>query len=649
MPTLVNYTELVSMLHWDLEPYLSGNPFMSSDMSVTQVNALALADSFYKKLCPNGNSRAADDAALKKFKAINARISTDPFSFAANDEQEATFWDYFKNNFRNALQFEVEGTNFDLAFIRENMAVGPGASQKAVDTDFISKLFMGPVSYTSEFLIPLYRSALADTGLWAEAELLRSSKFPFVKVNGGKLFFAKKNAEISRTCCTESNLGMLIQMAIGAFFEERLIKYFGISLSTQPDANRELARQGSIYGTYGTIDLVSASDSISWQLMLHVLEDGFLKRAIIESRSEKAVLPDGSEVVLNMISTMGNGFTFPLQTLIFASAVKSVYEMMNLRATTKVYAAKASHPLTSYGVFGDDIVVCSEAYGFVTKMLNKLGFEVNHAKSFSSGPFRESCGHDWFRGSNVRGVYIRDLETPQAAFSAVNRLLRWSARTGIPLVRTVNYIRGNCRGSLRDLRVPPSESDDAGFKVPFRATSPVVQSNYWFRYRYSKRLTRRVRLPDGSRTDLPNVERLAADSRSLTASFGAARFGVDPYRDNTRLTGDSSTAVGLAHLGGYARRPSLSLTELNSSCHLMGMPIDDKSRAAQISKRDPSGARPRYKLAKKDIPFWDLAYDPERGRKAWKQWYDPLDEEDQSANPDEFRTWVSTVLAHLSW
>jgi hypothetical protein len=575
---------------------------------------MALTDSFYKKLCPVDDTREPDARALEKFLMINDRISDQPWAFPVDDEQDACFWDYFLNNFRNALQFEVEGNNYDLKFITEHMAVGPGASQKAVNTDFVSKLFEGPVSYTSEYLIPLYRSALSETGLWADAERHRSSKFPFVKVNGGKLFFAKKNAEISRTCNTEANLEMLFQMSIGAFYCDRLLKYFGISLSTQPDRNRELARVGSVNGSFGTTDLISASDCVSWQLTLHAHEECFLKHVLKACRSDKTVLPDGSEVVLKMTSTMGNGFTFPLQTLIFASAVKSVYEMMGLRPTTKVKGIDPTyHPSeTSFGVFGDDIVVHQSAYNTVNRMLTKLGFEVNDAKSFNTGSFRESCGRDYVGGLPVRGVYIRSLETPQQVYSAINRLLRWSSLHGIPLVRTINKLRS----FVREYKVPPSESDDAGIKVPFKLTTPKVTNRYWYSYRYYRRMVRKAAIPEEP--------------------------GANPEKGTSGISFANPYGIGVGYLGGYIRRPDFSLTDDN----FLEYDFIEHKSVAQISFRDPIGAKARYRLSTAEIPYWDwpgaqAPYDQFLG------WKDFDKEITGGVSPQLYDVWKTTVLATL--
>jgi hypothetical protein len=82
---------------------------------------------------------------------------------------------------------------------------------------------------------------------------------------------------------------------------------------------------------------------------------------------------------------------------------------------------------------------------------------------------------------------------------------------------------------------------------------------------------------------------------------------------------------------------------------LMGKPISDRTRSAKISYRDPSGARPRYKLAKREIPYWDYCGEEETLVREQFHWYSPLDEEDRRVNVDGFSSWERTVLATLSW
>jgi len=563
-----DYASLYALLLSDLGLQDGDDLGVYSDMDARAVSIRSLASSFYKKLCPLGNSKHADAAALVKFQAINAGMSDLPWDFSASSEVESVFYDYFKDNLLKTLQPDESGC-FDLETIREHMGPGPGAAQKADSTWMVSKLFESPMSYTNQDLIRYYRAALVETGAWADAERHRNDRFGFVRVEGGKLFFAPKNAEISRTCCTEANLNLLMQMAIGSFLELRLQKHFGISLSTQPDNNRELARIGSIDGSFGTIDLVSASDSIALQPWKCYFPKGFLKTFMEMSRSETAVLPDGSKVGLRMISTMGNAFTFPLQTVIFACVVRSVYQMMGFPSTC---------PKREFGVFGDDIIVRREAYDFVIRMLQKLGFSVNVGKSFNTGLFRESCGHDYFSGVNVRGVYIRSLEDPQQVTSAINRLVRWSANNGVLLPKTVSHLLGWLPRVIP--LVPPSESDDAGLHVPFQLTKPIVDDKYWFKYRIWKRRVRRIAIQE------PDADETPINPDGLVVGFLS---GVLRRRDFVHESSDTTDSL-------WKHDWSVS-----------------------VSLRDEIGARARYQIVRKEIPWWD--YLPNSKKEEELPWY----------------------------
>lgn len=546
-----DYARLYSVLLEDLKLAHASDGHIFSDMDSRQAAAVNLRTSFLKKLCPSGTNKLADEAALIKFNAVNASLPSGTFEFRADMEAESCFWDYFRSHLNVCIGPHEAMDPFDLDFIREHMGVGPGAAQKADSTHMVSKLFESTMSFVNPDLIPLYRAALVKTGFWADAEMRRFQEYGFTRVRGGKLFFAPKNADISRTCCTEANLEMLFQKAIGAFLLSRLKWYFGIDLRNQAEHNRELARIGSIDGSFGTIDLVSASDCMSMSMLESALDNSVVKTWLFKASSRQAVLPDGSVVDLRMISTMGNGFTFPLQTIIFSCAVRAVYDLMGL---------PSKDPKTDYGVFGDDICVRKDTYHFLSKMLNKLGFKVNDAKSFNTGAFRESCGHDYFHGINIRGVYVRSLEIPQQVFSCINRLLRWSACHDTPLSKTLGLLRS----WVREIRVPPSESDDAGIHVPFKLTVPKVSDTYSFKYRCYVRRVQRRRL-------------------------------VEPDADVGVINPDGM-AVGF--LSGTLRRRDVLLTSTDDCAWKHDMSLS-------VTIRDRVGARPRYKVVTKSIFWWD--------------------------------------------
>ncbi len=584
-----DYAGLYSVLLEDLKGPVADDFHIFTDMDVNSAARLNLRSSFFKKLCPDGSNRLADEAALIKFNAVNASLPVGRFDFDPENEAESCFYDYFRNHLNTCLAPNEGQDSFDLDFIREHMDVGPGAAQKADSTYMVSKLFESTISYVNPDLIPLYRAALVETGFWADAERVRFQKFGFTKVQGGKIFFASKNAEISRTCCTEASLEMLFQKAISAFLLNRLKWYYGISLQYQADFNRELARLGSIDGSFGTIDLVSASDCMSLSMLDDALQNMPIKTWLWKTSSRQAVLPDGSVVDLRMISTMGNGFTFPLQTIVFASAVRATYDLLGLTCRD---------PRTEFGVFGDDICVRKDAYSFLCKMLTKLGFQVNVRKSFNTGAFRESCGHDYYHGYNIRGVYVRSLETPQQVYSCLNRLVRWSAYHGIWLPATLQLLRS----WVRDMRVPPSESDDAGIHVPFKLTIPKVDNAYAFRYRCYKRRIQQIKL-------------------------------AEPDADVGVINPDGM-AVGF--LSGAIRRRDFSLTTTDDSAwkHDWGL---------SISVRDRVGARARYQVVKKSIPWWDYLAPKllDSNTAEYGSWHYPLDRVSQNL-------WEEVLTACLS-
>lgn len=194
-------------------------------------------------------------------------------------------------------------------------------------------------------------------------------------------------------------------------------------------------------------------------------------------------------MTLNMISTMGNGYTFPLETLLFAAVVS---------AAAKVSSVPLLYPhgnrLGNFAVFGDDIIVPPEMVRNVLHLLSLLGFKTNEQKTFVEGPFRESCGRDFYSGHDVRGVYIKSLRTMQDRYVAINGLNLWSAKTGIYLPETVGLLVD----SVRFLPVPPWENADAGIRVPLDIARSISHSRSGlFLYKAYKPVTKKLRVMDG--------------------------------------------------------------------------------------------------------------------------------------------------------
>lgn len=444
-------------------------------MTLKQFQSLQLAKTFYKKL-EDRSTPAADQAALEKFLQSNIRcrdwslVEDTPdgglrsrIYTSAEEEAYGTFKRRLEK-FYFTSGIDPLFTNLPDVFDRGR--TGPGASLGASGNDFYTKMFSSKLTATHKGLYDAYAHCVLWNPNWAEAEKLRSAQYGGpVTVAGNRLSFAPKNRDISRPTCTEPSLNMFFQLGLGALLAKRLKQYFRIDLTDQPVLNKILAREGSQNEAYATVDLSSASDSVSSGMLSMVLP-GQMKVWLDFVRSPYVQLPNGELEELHMISSMGNGYTFPLQTVLFSCAVAAVYDTLGIRLiknrVTTVSGMKRKVP-GNFGVYGDDIIVVKKAYPLLYRLLHILGFSVNADKSFVEGRFRESCGGDYFDGQPARGVYVKTLLTQASRYVAINRLNRWSAMTEIPLRRTI----GRLVKTARWLPVPLHENDDAGIKTPF--------------------------------------------------------------------------------------------------------------------------------------------------------------------------------------
>lgn len=349
---------------------------------------------------------------------------------------------------------------------------GPGASQDASGTDFVAKIGCSTMSYSSGYWLEAWKHLACSNPTTCRCENHRDLLCGARRRRSSKLNCVPKKAEISRTIATENLLDMYVQKGIGKLISDRLASVHSLDLTDQPAINRTLARIGSWEGGFGTIDLSMASDSISLQL-LRALFPRNVAEILLSASVRYTLLPDGREVELGMVSTMGNGFTFPLQTLLFTEVVKAVYRELRIdildarrgyRHDTPVGCFVADFErLPNWAVFGDDIIVDDEAYHLVVAVLSQLGFVVNNEKSYSEGPFRESCGGDYYHGHQVRGVYIKTLKTPHDFDIAFNLVYEWCCDHGVHLKRVLSYLYQRST----KVEVPLWSDVDHGVRTPF--------------------------------------------------------------------------------------------------------------------------------------------------------------------------------------
>jgi hypothetical protein len=232
-------------------------------------------------------------------------------------------------------------------------------------------------------------------------------------VIGNRITTVPKNAKTNRVIAIEPLLNMFIQKGIGSLLRLRL-KRIGINLDSQ-EPNQLLAQAGSQDGSLATLDLSSASDSVSLGLVDLLLPPEWVS-AIKLCRSSNGVLPDGSVINYHKVSSMGNGYTFELESLIFWALTSSVVSFRKERDSR-------------IAVYGDDIIVPRDCYDDLVTVLNYCGFTTNSKKSFSNGPFRESCGKHFFLGREVTPIYVtKPIDTVERVFWFCNSMKRLGSR-----------------------------------------------------------------------------------------------------------------------------------------------------------------------------------------------------------------------------
>jgi hypothetical protein len=283
---------------------------------------------------------------------------------------------------------------------------GPGASTtiKRADACFENKLAAPLVC--SEEMLPVIDEVLREFPLWAR------SKTPVphsdveqgveisscdVVVDTAKLIFVEKNAKTHRPICVEPLLNGFMQLGIGAYLKNRLRIHAKQDLGDQV-RNQSLAQAASVSGKLATIDLSSASDTLAFSVVFDLLPEEWVD--LLATFRTGHMNYGGREYELEKFSSMGNGYTFELESLIFWALSSACTELSG-----------EDRDLVS--VYGDDIIVPVKAVDLLMATLTWCGFNLNREKSYWTGKFRESCGADWLDGDAVRPVFKKTRLSPQ--------------------------------------------------------------------------------------------------------------------------------------------------------------------------------------------------------------------------------------------
>lgn len=295
--------------------------------------------------------------------------------------------------------------SFKLEELPTSCKFGPGATTSLKARNASHQKKWQSSSHITAGALPYYQAFYK----WARLDGLPEQ----VKiVNGSKVTTVPKSWKTDRTIAIEPDWNMFFQLGVGAMIRRRLQRK-GILLTDAQSRNRELARWGSWTGYLATLDLKAASDTVSLALCEALLPADWFK-VLLDLRSPVGKLPNGTVVSFEKISSMGNGFTFELETLLFYALSLAVCRRDDWKFVS---------------VYGDDIIVPAHVSSKLISLLSTCGFETNSHKSFTSGPFRESCGGHYFEGFDVTPFYQKYEPRTLGEFVTMgNKLLTHSAR-----------------------------------------------------------------------------------------------------------------------------------------------------------------------------------------------------------------------------
>lgn len=394
-----------------------------------------------------------DQVALKKFLEFEelCRITNSRFKYLSRcpefKGQRVWLLNAVKQKIAQVLGDFREEELFD------STSWGPGATTliKRRNASEVTK-FQQEVGITRDLYFPLIDRLARDGLPWPHwlPDLLSREDWPAFEV-GSMTVTVPKNAKTDRVICVEPGINLWFQLGIGSMMRKRL-RRAGIDLDDQT-RNQELARLASKTGELVTVDFSSASDSISLWLVRELIPPDWLEWMEF-CRSPFGRL-NGANILWEKFSSMGNGFTFELESLIFFAMA---------HACTNLHGSGGK-----VSVFGDDVILPVNAYSTFVDLSDFFGFKINLQKSFSSGPFRESCGAHYFGGYDVKPFFLKKkLTDAKSVFKAANRLREWS------------HVYNMCDARVRDAFYLLVEAipEPIRFRIPFGFGDVGFVSNF---------------------------------------------------------------------------------------------------------------------------------------------------------------------------
>lgn len=321
---------------------------------------------------------------------------------------------------------------------------------------YLHEKLKSPISGSRDHIRWFRNHLLSDSLLREGIRQCSNSEPSYTECDTLVLTGVPKSWKTYRCIMPNTTLGTYYSSGLGLLIRRRLKKE-GLDISRLQDKHKSWAKAFSLSRTHCTADLSSASDSITSWLLNSILPRPWFN-AVKFGRIDHAKI-DNKRVFLNSFMTMGIGFTFELQTLVFYCLLKAIETLSSRKGLISVY--------------GDDLIFPSHMFTYVKQIFADINFVLNKDKTFCKESFRESCGGDYYCGIDVRPFQpeaeCREVSSSSfliLLYKTMNGLLRRWSRVEIPL--TISSLESQIIQLVGLIhQVPESFGDGTGVKTEY--------------------------------------------------------------------------------------------------------------------------------------------------------------------------------------
>lgn len=244
-------------------------------------------------------------------------------------------------------------------------------------------------------LYDLYRNSKGPVGFLVFKHLLAEHVMTFV--TGSRATTVAKDAFKRRFINIEPLFNVILQRIV-AYYCLNQLNSLGNNIPSGQSRHKVMISNPR----YATIDFSNASDSVVLAVVKFLFPPHFFK-VLERYRSPYVRLLDGEYYKPSKLSSMGNGFTFEIMTLMLLLIGRQLCDETS--------------------VYGDDVIINNTAAVRFIDVCRGIGFKINETKTFVNSRFRESCGAFYHDGEGYLESYdFTPAENLLDAVILVNKL-----------------------------------------------------------------------------------------------------------------------------------------------------------------------------------------------------------------------------------